>query len=279
MLVLLSATIARADEYHPPVRIGIVEHGVSYTITVGKRLGAGKLGVVHEATDEKTGEKRVIKILTDHGVATREAEALSRTRGRSRLLQAFGTGDVDGRKVLVLSHAGGAPLGGATSLPKHPVDHAVRLTLELLRDLRELHAAGLVHGDVAPQNILVDGEAVHLIDYGNAVAPGHSTPGTWEFMPPEQFHGRPVDERSDVYEAAGVLVASITGRSPFRIDYGRYYESLRDAHEAGRADFADHEIPNAALRDVIHRALDPDPARRYPTAQSLIDALRPFQRP
>ena len=126
------------------------------------------------------------------------------------------------------------------------------------------HAAGIVHRDVKPHNVLVDGERAYLSDFGLAkalgesgIASGASVVGTAEYMSPEQWRGGAVGPAADIYSLGCVLYESLTGIPPF----------------ARKEADTEPEIPEG-LEGVIERAVAKDPDDRYGSAVGLIAAAR-----
>lgn len=105
-----------------------------------------------------------------------------------------------------------------------PVDEAVRVTARVCGALAAAHAAGIVHRDVKPANVLVHGDSVTVVDFGIAAmareagaaltAPG-TVLGTAQYMTPEQADGQPATPASDMYAVGCLLMALLTGRPPF----------------------------------------------------------------
>jgi serine/threonine-protein kinase len=129
------------------------------------------------------------------------------------------------------------------------------------------HTAGIVHRDVKPHNILLEGDRAYLTDFGLAkalgdsgVLSGTSVVGTVEYMSPEQWRGESVGPAADVYSLGCVLYESLTGVVPY----------------ARRSGDAEPQLPQG-LDAVIERAVTKDPAERYATAGELIEAARERQ--
>ncbi len=142
-------------------------------------------------------------------------------------------------------------------------ERAVELVRQLLAGLGAAHDAGLVHADVKPANAIVIGERLVLVDFGlarlrNPDRPAESAGGTPAFMAPEQLAEGRVDARSDLFSAALVLVALLTG---WRRKTAQEIVPPLD------------RIADPSLRAVLTRALAIDPAQRYPTARELAAAL------
>ncbi len=145
-----------------------------------------------------------------------------------------------------------------------PPAEAVALLNQVAGALDAAHAAGIVHRDVKPHNILLEGERAYLTDFGLAkalgdsgVLSGASIVGTVEYMAPEQWRGERIGPAADVYSLGCVLYECLTGVVP----YAR-----------GEGD-AEPEMPRGLDR-VIEQAVAKDPAERYATAGGLIEAAR-----
>ena len=165
---------------------------------------------------------------------------------------------------------------------------AVRLVVQIASALSVAHAAGLVHRDVKPENILLDdkGEA-YLTDFGIArpVMPtrvGRAAQtlsatglpvGTPEYMAPEQLRGEPMDQRADIYALGAVLYELLTGHAPHEADTPYEVAALS---LMGKIDPPSVLVPGIPeeLEDVIMIALASDPAARYPDASSFAFAAR-----
>ena len=145
-----------------------------------------------------------------------------------------------------------------------PPAEAVALLGQVAGALDAAHAAGIVHRDVKPHNILLDGERAYLTDFGLAkalgdsgVLSGASIVGTVEYMSPEQWRGERIGPAADVYSLGCVLYECLTGVVPY----------------ARREGDAEAEMPRGLDR-VIERAVAKSPADRYATAGELIGAAR-----
>jgi DNA-binding beta-propeller fold protein YncE/predicted Ser/Thr protein kinase len=141
---------------------------------------------------------------------------------------------------------------------------AIELLDQVASALDTAHAAGIVHRDVKPHNILIEGDRAFLTDFGLAkalgdsgVLDGASIAGTVEYMSPEQWQGKSVGPAADVYSLGCVLYEALTGIVPY----------------ARQAEDTEPEIPEG-LDTVIERAVARDPAQRFPTAGGLIEAAR-----
>jgi DNA-binding beta-propeller fold protein YncE len=139
---------------------------------------------------------------------------------------------------------------------------AIRLLAQVADALDAAHAAGIVHRDVKPHNILVEGDRAYLSDFGLAKAiegtgegSSASIVGTVEYMAPEQWRGEKVGSPADIYSLGCVLYEALTGIAPF---------AHKDAD-------TEPEVPKG-IDAVIERAVAKDPADRYLTAGELLAA-------
>jgi serine/threonine-protein kinase len=143
-----------------------------------------------------------------------------------------------------------------------PPERALALLGQVAEALDAAHAAGIVHRDVKPHNVLVEGERAFLSDFGLAKAVGESTGGasivgTAHYMSPEQWRGEPVGPATDVYSLGCVLYESLTGVVPY----------------VRRESESEPELPRG-MDAVIERAVAKEPGRRYGSAGDLIAAAR-----
>ncbi len=270
------------------------------------KLGEGGMGVLFRARDTRLGRTVALKVL--------RAEAVADPERRRRFLQ-------EAKAVSALSHPGivtlfdvgedpaqgtfismecleGESLRERLARGRLAVPEALRIATEMARALAAAHAAGIVHRDVKPANVmLTDSGAVKVLDFGLAKlfhvdgAP-HDTDavtvtaraqtaqgivmGTPAYMSPEQAQGRVVDARSDVFSLGAVLYEMLAGRRPFE---GENEISLLSAI------LRDTPVSLHTLRDdldpkietLVLRCLEKDPGTRYPTAQALVEDLEKAQ--
>ena len=207
-------------------------------------LGAGGMGLVYRARDEKLGRDVALKLLPDLFAA--DADRLSRFDREARTLaainhpgiaQIFGIEEWGGRRALVMELVEGEDLSQLMARGPVPIPDAIGIARQIASALEAAHDLGIVHRDLKPANIRVrpDG-AVKVLDFGLAkaaeplAASGDATVtspavtvqglilGTAAYMAPEQARGRAVDKRADIWAFGVVLYEMLTGTRLFAAD-------------------------------------------------------------
>lgn len=242
-------------------------------------IARGAVGTVWRARDLSTGEVVAVKIL--HRDMAGEADVVQAFREEGRVLAGLNHPGVvrprdfvadGGELALVMDLVEGTDLRRLlkTGGPMSPAA-AVDVVGQVAEALAAVHAAGIVHGDVKPGNILVPDEGrVRLIDFGVAhhiQRPVEATHATPEYVAPEVVDGWPVEPASDVYGLGIVLYEALTGRSPYR---GGPVEDVLARHR--RCEPVRPESMPDPLWTVIEDCVTPDPARR-PAAAGLATTL------
>ncbi|HEX7479009.1 MAG TPA: serine/threonine-protein kinase [Polyangiales bacterium] len=262
-----------------------------------REIARGGHGAVFEAEHHVTQARVAIKTLARpalglpgaHARLFREARFLGALR-HPNLIAVYDAGlCATHGPYLVLEMIEGRPLDGVLLTRRTlPVAQAVSLTLQLCDALGEAHRHGIIHRDIKPSNLLIArrsvGDRLELIDFGIAkliseedeaadkLTKAGELIGTAEYMAPEQLMASaPVDARSDVYAAGVVLYECLTGEVPYAGPPTAVITNML----AGARPFAQHprrdEIP-LALQDVVKKALEIDPAKRFTSAAELARA-------
>jgi DNA-binding beta-propeller fold protein YncE len=245
----------------------------------GYRLDAliarGGMGVVYRATHLALDRPVALKVIArqfagDQGFRDRflRESRLAARLDHPAVVPVYDAREEDGELIVAMRLIGGGDLKKRIESdgPLQPVE-AVALLAQVADALDAAHAAGIVHRDVKPHNILLEGDRAFLTDFGLAkalgdsgVLSGTSVVGTVEYMSPEQWRGDQVGPAADVYSLGCVLYESLTGVVP----YGR------------REGEAEPEMPQG-LDAVIERAVAAVPTRRYASAGELIEAAHERQ--
>jgi serine/threonine-protein kinase len=245
----------------------------------GYRLDAliarGGMGVVYRATQMALERPVALKVIASHLAEDprfrdrflRESRLAARL-DHPNVVTVFDSREEDGELIVAMRFVKGGDLKNRiVQEGPLPPGEAITLLGQVAEALDAAHAAGIVHRDVKPHNILLEDGRAYLSDFGLAKALGDSgvlseasIVGTVEYMSPEQWRGEKVGPAADVYSLGCVLYEAVTGVAP----YAR--------HESE----SEPKLPEG-LEAVIERAVSKDPADRYSTAGALIDAARKRQ--
>jgi len=238
-------------------------------------IARGGMGVVYRATQLALDRPVALKVIA--GELAGDEKFRRRFLGESRLaarlehpavVPVYDAREEDGELIVAMRLIEGGDLRKLIDRegPLRP-ERAVHLLGQVAEALDAAHAAGIVHRDVKPHNILVEGERAYLSDFGLAKAyaetgpgSGASIVGTVEYMAPEQWRGERVGPAADVYALGCVLYEALTGVVPY----------------ARKEADTEPEMPKG-IEAVIERAVCKDPAERYASAGELIAAARQSQ--
>jgi hypothetical protein len=257
---------------------------------IERTLGHGGMGIVYLARETRLGRDVALKVIRTELAADERFRARFREETRTaasiehpRVVTVFGAGEREGLLFVSMRYVPGHDLGRLTAARGAlSADEAASLVAEVADGLDAVHAAGLVHRDVKPANVLVgepgpadDGPAAFLTDFGLAKIAASTSGltatgeviGTVDYMAPEQIEGRRVDARTDVYALGCVLFHAVTGAVPFpeRESSAKMWAHLNEPPPA----VASGGGGRAALDPVIRRAMAKDPADRFPSAGDL----------
>src|SRR3954451_79122 len=248
-------------------------------------LASGGSGSVWLARDERTGLDVALKIVAREGKSAMRAEREGKAAAHLRhpaCLRASGFGRDSRHVYIAYEYVPGQTYREALRAGALTDDDAVEACAQVCDGLAHAHAAGILHRDVKPSNVLLmDGDrvAARVLDFGLAqMADGAETlteagdvPGTLAYISPERLAGGEATQAADVWAVGVMLWEAFAGRHPFW--RGSMLETAR-AIEAGARPLAEFppDLPKPLLR-VVDGALAKNPARR-PTARELADALR-----
>ncbi|HEU4725853.1 MAG TPA: protein kinase [Candidatus Eisenbacteria bacterium] len=261
---------------------------------IQEEIGAGGMGVVYRARDERLERDVAVKvlppgILDDSARARfrREAIALSRLN-HPHIGMIHDVGTESGTDFLVMELVRGRTLRERLREGPLPLEEAVETAIAVAEALEEAHEQGVVHRDLKPENILVTAKGwVKVLDFGLASlrpAPGttvttqtltaaHLLTGTLPYMAPEQLLGKPAEARTDLYALGVLLYELATGTRPFEADVqaaliGEILHKTAAAPSSRRAG-----IP-IWFDGIVARCLQKETARRFEDAASLKHALK-----
>jgi eukaryotic-like serine/threonine-protein kinase len=255
---------------------------------LGALLGAGGMGQVYRARDRVLERTVAVKVLSAAAIDDRELVARFGREARAaaalhhpNIVTVFDSGADGDLQYLVMEYVEGQSL--AELLRREGVlapGRVAEVGRQVCQALAAAHAAGLVHRDIAPGNLLVDPVGVvKVADFGIAKLAAATTMtgdgmvlGTAAYLAPEQAQGRPVDGRSDLYALGCVLYELLTGAPPFAGD-SPVAVAARQVTEPPTPPSDRNPRVGAALEAVVLTALAKDPADRYQSAAAMAQDL------
>ena len=252
------------------------------------RLGSGGMAEVYCAQDLQLGRKVALKILyrrfaEDSEFVERFRREASSAAGlqHQHVVAVYDRGEYDGTYYIAMEYLEGRSLKTIIQqeAPLDP-DRAIDLTIQILRAARFAHRRGIIHRDLKPHNVIVDAEGrAKVTDFGIARAGASdmtqtgSIMGTAQYLSPEQAQGHAVSAASDIYSIGIILYEMLTGRVPFEGE-SAVTVALKQVNERPTPPSAYNPAVTPELEEAVMRALEKDPARRYPDADAFIAALQ-----
>ena len=258
-----------------------------YLAATETELGGQRLAVVKQILPLLAAGPEFSRLLT-------EEAKLAAQLSHKNVVQVFDLGRAEDTLYIAMEYVEGFDL---RELLRHcsqakvplPIEFSLLVVMETLRGLDYAHRLrneageplGIVHRDVSPSNVLTSFEGeVKLCDFGIARAlgsgadiPDEAIQGKAGYMSPEAALGKPIDARADVFAAGVILWELIAGRRLYRGAQGRA-PSLDDAREAIIPPLPARGYPDEQrLHAVVMRALEKDPAQRYPSARDMLQDL------
>ena len=259
---------------------------------VVRTLGSGGMADVYLANDQLLGRPVALKMLSSR--YAHDAQFVERFRREAssaaglnhpNIVQIYDRGEAEGTYYIAMEYLEGRSLKEIILkyAPLSP-DLLVSVSVQILEALRFAHRRDVIHRDIKPQNIIIDGDGrVKVTDFGIARAGSAATMteagsilGTAHYLSPEQAQGQPVEAASDLYSLGVVMYEMATGKLPFDGDnpVGIAMQHVHERPVAPRT--LNSEIPEN-LEGVILRALGKQPTERYLTAQAMLADLRRVQ--
>ena len=243
------------------------------------------MATLYRATDQRDGRQVAIKV--PHAEMEADPILVERFRREQEIGQELDhpgvvktyDGESRSRLYMVIEWVDGQLLRSILNKEgKLPIDLATNFALQICDALDTMHKHGVVHRDLKPENIMVDGQdRIKLIDFGIAMKEDarritfvemSPTLGTPDYISPEQVKGQRGDQRSDIYSLGIMFYEMLTGEVPYSGSNPLAVMNERLLHDPRPARSLRPEI-SAELQEILARALERDPRRRYATASDM----------
>jgi serine/threonine protein kinase/Tfp pilus assembly protein PilF len=257
--------------------------------TIIEELGRGGMGVVYKAEDTTLKRTVALKFLHPRAVIDEDEEDKTRFMREAQAAAAldhpnictvFEVAEAEGLMYIAMPFVEGESLKDKIASGSLEMGEALEIAVEAAKGLDAAHTKGIVHRDIKSANIMVTpGGRVQIMDFGLAKTAGGTkvtrtgmTLGTAAYMSPEQATGQPTDQRTDLWSLGVVLYEMLTGQLPFTGDYepALLYSIVNERAEPLSS--VNEALP-LELEQVVERALEKDPERRFQSAGELAEAL------
>ena len=281
-----------------PSRVGQV---IADRYRLVKRLGEGGMGEVYLAEHIYISKRVALKLLRPE-IANNQ-EAVERFHREARATSSIGHENIitiddfgrlpDGSVFFTMEFLDGEDLSSLMLKGTMDPPRALNIVIQVCRGLAAAHAKGIVHRDMKPDNVFVTKDAhgqdlVKILDFGIAKVNDPQSSnltrtgqvfGTPHYMSPEQAMGKPLDHRSDIYSVGVMMYEMFTGTVPFKAEsfIGILTKHVTEVPLPPSQAAPGRQI-NPRLEQVIMKAMDKDPANRYPSMDEMLKDLYEVQR-
>jgi Tol biopolymer transport system component/tRNA A-37 threonylcarbamoyl transferase component Bud32 len=253
-----------------------------------EQIGGGGASTVYKAYQQGLDRYVALKILSPYHADkpefarrfTREARAVARLH-HPNILPLYDFGEHEGLRYIAMRYVEGSHTLKQETERAISLVRLVELTGQVAVALDHAHQHGVIHRDVKPSNILIDGKWALLTDFGLAKTPDDSgqltqsgiSVGTPAYMSPEQGQGLPLDHRTDIYSLGTILYEVLTGDVPHNAETP-FAIVLKRATEPITMPYTRYPDASETVKEVVLKALAIDPNDRFQSAGALACALR-----
>lgn len=260
---------------------------------VVEKLGCGGMGVVYRADDLKLGRPVALKFLPPE--LTREEDAKRRFELEARAASALDHPNIcttyeidetpDGQLFIAMAYYSGETLKKKIERGPLQLDVALDYAVQIAQGLMKAHAAGIIHRDTKPANVMVTSDGlVKIVDFGlaklvdaTALTRTGTILGTLAYMSPEQTKGRDTDARGDLWSLGVVLYEMVAGQLPFKGEQPAALVHAIEQHTPAPLTSVRTGVP-MELERIVTRALMKRPEDRYQTAADFLSELQRLKR-
>ncbi len=258
---------------------------------IESRIGRGGMGVVYLAEHQTLRRRAALKIIapdladdSDFRERFLREARIAATLTHPNVVTVYDAGEIDGLLYIAMQYVPGPDLAAILREERRLGPYRVLdIGRQVAAALDAAHTAGLIHRDVKPANVLIDGRHAYLTDFGLTKDRGSGSGasltragevvGTTAYLAPEQVEGKEVDARADVYALACLIFHTLSGETPFPRDNDMaiLYAHLHD--DPPKLSERRKGLPSG-LDAVIEKAMDKQPDRRFGSCEELIMAAR-----
>jgi serine/threonine protein kinase len=252
-------------------------------------LGKGGMGIVYKARDRELDDLVAIKTLRHHAFSTdpslldrfKQEIRLARRITHPNVVRTHDLGEWNGLKFLSMEFVEGLTLEQVVESERIlPTPVGLRIARQVCAGLAAAHEVGVIHGDVKPQNIIIEPTgSLKIMDFGSAHLTddrGFTTTGrvsgTLGYMSPEQARGLRLDARSDIYSTGVVLYELFTGSLPFEGD-SPLAVVLKHVNNAPPLPKSKNPRIDPRVAAIVMKCIEKDASGRFQSARELYEAL------
>jgi eukaryotic-like serine/threonine-protein kinase len=256
-------------------------------------LGQGGMGAVYKARDRAVGRTVALKVIRPELAANpailerfKQELVLSTQVTHRNVVRIYDLGEADGVKFITMEYIEGSDLRALMAERKKiPIEESVEIMRQVCAALEEAHAAGVIHRDLKPQNIMRDQQGrVVVMDFGLArslessdgMTQSGAVIGTMEYMSPEQGLGKHLDRRSDLFTVGLIFYELLTGKMPYEAESAVASLLKRTQESAVPVSQLDRAIPRV-LSNIVAKCLETNLRKRYQSVGEILTDLDAWQ--